>query len=73
MFLSLSIGETAPRALCPVPGPQVQERPRHTGKSPMWSHQDEEGTGAALMWAEEERAYCSACRRGGSEGSHQCL
>lgn len=57
-----NINKAAPGVLCPVLGLPIQGRPRNTGKSPTEGYQEDQGTGAPLLW---DNWDCSACRRGG--------
>ena len=60
----LSTGEDAPWVLCPVLGIPVQETPGCTAESLVRGHEDNERTGAPLLWGEAARAGTVQPREG---------
>jgi len=60
--------------LCPVLGFSVQERWRATGESPAEAYEDDEGTGASLLWGKAEGAgLVQPEKEKAARGPNKCL
>jgi len=64
--------EATPGVVGPVLDSSQQGRHGRIGESPAKGHSDE-GMGAPLVCGKAETRGCSAWRRTGSGGSHQCM